>query len=756
MFIPNVFSLKNYQRGFTLIEVLIALIVLAVGTVAVIQVQTSLLSATRESEMRSIAYAVAEKKLEGIRNYQQKADFYGIDTSVFTGPSSAISVVYGNSNTLNFDFTGSEVIAFNSAGTSVAATSEDAQYKEIKIQVNWNGAESITLNSIVGLVDPALSGIPGLSDNGAGGAKPDVDYNVGAQPDVIPIELGDGTSKESTRPLPEVSSKGGSTEVSFQAIRYTPTGSGTGIEETLEDYATVNCTCQYPSDPDDVIGSGLKPAYLEYDASSQSLNVNYSNEFVSKAVASPYVASGDQNQSFLCTRCCRDHHDGGSGEEQLARWYWPERTANNNDYWYDTSGPTLGDHEHLYNANGDTNYVRALPYSSSPGANKLYVENCRFRRVDGIYRLMQDWRLVDLTVLPSAYVETDAGLLAYQNYFVSAAASMLASAAVSSDGFGSVRPSGVSKPTARDYNEAGLGVLGTERNRQLQVRATFVDPLPSTAAQTILALKEAGGTWLDKVPIVEVNYTLLAEWATSGESIASVTDKPVKSIEDPDNYLEYDGNYSRGLITTGNDGSATVTATAAITNTGVVGHRVQTAINDDTQFKYVWTDDIYDPLNTISDSIEIVVSDAAASLLTTRIAGTIKCYQWKFNDNDNDSLDTYTYSSCAASKVPVESINISVNGTSCASPYKEGSAVLFSCDDIPIATQYDITLAASGVTFTHDNTSVVAGVKTTSTVFMTPEFYADTDFTLDSASNPYTETNIGDGAGKAFHIIVKK
>lgn len=747
---------SRLSLGFTLLEVLIALVILAVGTVAVIQLQSALLDTARKSEQRAIAYSIADAMIEDLRNYQSKADFYQISSSSLVSTSPTLD--YGNSGAaLTFNFNGSVVNAFDADGVSVDVASDTAKYKEIELRVNWNESESITLNTIIGLVDPALRGYANAAGDGAGGATPDVDYQVGDQPDVIPIQIGDGTNKESTRPLPEVSSKGGSTEVSFQAIRYTPDGTGeSGVEETLEDYVSVNCTCEYPSDPDQVIGSGLKPAYLEYNTETQALEVNYSTEFVSKAVATPYVPSGEQDQSFLCTRCCRDHHDGGSDEERLARWYWPERTANNNAYWYDTSGPTLGDHEHFYNANGDTNYVRALPYSSSPGANKLYVENCRFRRVDGIYRLMQDWRLVDLTVLPSAYVETDAGLRAYQNYFVSAAASMLASAAVSSDGFGSVIPSGVSKPTSRDYNVAGLGVLGTERNRQLQVRATFVDPLPSTAAQSILAIKEAGGTWLDKVPIVEVNYTLLAEWASSDDSTASVTAKPVKSIEDPDNYLEYDGNYSRGLITTGNDGSATITATAAITNTGVVGHRVQTAINDDTQFKYVWTDSIYDPLNTISDSIEVVVSEAAASESTTRIAGTIECYQWTFNDNDDDSLDTYTYSSCAASKVPVESINISVNGTSCASPYKEGSAVLFACDDIPITTQYDITFAASGLTYTHENTSVVAGIETTSTVSLSPEFYADTDFTLDSASNPYTETNIGDGAGKAFHIIVKK
>jgi len=732
--------MKNSKRstveGFTLLEVLIALVILAVGMVAIIQVQSSLLGATRESELRAIAYAVAEAKIEELRNYQKKADFYAL-TSSSSGSWENVSVAYGSgASTLEFDFTGSDVSAFDQSGNLVDVNSTNAAYKELTVKVNWNGSDSLVLNTIIGSVDPALSSFGDLGGNGGGGAStPDVNYSVGELPDVIPIEIGDGTVKESTRPVPEISSKGGSTEVSFQAIRYTPSGNGTGIEETLEDYVSVNCTCKYPDDPADVIGSGLRPAYVEYDEDSKSLKVNYSDQFVSKAVGSVYEISGDQNQSFLCTRCCRDHHDGGADEETLARWYWPESDSRNgSDYWYNDTGAsafTQGDHEHFYNASGNTDYERAIPYDSG---NKIYVENCRFRRVNGIYRLMQDWRLVDTTLMPSDYIVSGAaGVAAYQNYFVSAAASMLASAAVATDGFASVYPAGITKPSGRDYNLSGLGELGVNQTKQLQVRSIYVDPLPSAAAQSILALKNAGEVWLDKMPVYEVNSTLLSEWSSGTPAVATIRNDPVKALSDPANYLTFDGNYKKGLVSTVSAGASIIKVSAAISNTGVVGHRTQTAINDNTKFKYTWTDSIFDPLNTVSDSITVVVSASGPSVAVVTISGTLECYEWElFKGN-------YQYKSCSAEKINTyeSAITINANGYPCVDG-KSGSSYIFTCSDVPSSASYSMNFSIS------DNPNVLGFREGT------------TEVVSGAVSRPYTDTVSTASGTNEYSILLPK
>jgi len=727
-------------RGFTLLEVLIALVVAGVGILGTIQLYGVFLNSVKTSEKRSIAFQLADKKIEELRAFQAISDASA--SFNYEDIASELSSTAVNSTVFTVSTSVESYVV--SAGTLSVATT-DSDVKELTVAVFWDqsscnlndpGEKCVVTRTRIASIDPSLTALAGNPSTQIAGEEPSVEYDPGVVPDVIPIEIGDGTKKESTRPLPEVSSKQGSTEVSFETIRYSPNDNVvSNAEVSLEDYVTVNCTCQF--DNTAIIGSGYEPAFLEYDASQEKLVVKYPANTVSKAVATP-LDQGEQDQSYLCTSCCRDHHDGGDADDQYRfRWYWDEAL-------FTTEGSvSKGDHEHFYNEDGGQSYTLAVPSSGDADLRK-YVENCRFRRVDGIYRLMQDWRLVDMVILPEDYLDSGnavsdaANLSAYQNYFVSAAESMLVSAAASSDGFANVVPTGVSKPSGRDYNSSGLGEITTLGDEvRLQVRSIYVDPLSSAAAQSILAIKNtAGKYWLDKMPAVEVNTTLLSEWSSADSAIATVSNDALKSLTDPTEEIASITAFTRGVVGAESNGSAYITASGFKTNTGLVGHRVVTKDNPapaEDDIKYVWTDDVsvYDPNNQVTDSIQVVISSATPSL--GNVALGIYCREWYTQANGS-----IKYGDCDESSIDESKISVSVNGYSCDFDGVNGNGVSksvdFSCSNVPMNTTYSFVLSATD----------------TYTFY---EFDAAT-MTVDSAKSPYSwPSNSSNRTGYEFYLL---
>ncbi|HEY7481798.1 MAG TPA: prepilin-type N-terminal cleavage/methylation domain-containing protein [Gemmatimonadales bacterium] len=59
---------RRARRGFTLISVLIAVVMLSVGLLALAKVQTSIVRTQRETALRSVALSVARSYVEEIRS----------------------------------------------------------------------------------------------------------------------------------------------------------------------------------------------------------------------------------------------------------------------------------------------------------------------------------------------------------------------------------------------------------------------------------------------------------------------------------------------------------------------------------------------------------------------------------------------------------------------------------------------------------------------------------------------------------------
>lgn len=134
------------QQGISLIEVLIALLVLAGGIITLAKFQGDLLRARVDLNQQSQAVMLAQNKIEDLRHYTVINTTGG--KKAYDDIASGTSTVSGTSTTYTVTWT----VTDNSS----------PPHKVVRVTVSWtdskNVAQSVTLDSIVGKVDPTTSG----------------------------------------------------------------------------------------------------------------------------------------------------------------------------------------------------------------------------------------------------------------------------------------------------------------------------------------------------------------------------------------------------------------------------------------------------------------------------------------------------------------------------------------------------------------------------------------------------------------------
>ncbi|MCH9770229.1 MAG: prepilin-type N-terminal cleavage/methylation domain-containing protein [Gammaproteobacteria bacterium] len=139
-------KLMNRKYGMTLMEVLIALFIIAIGVAVLVSFHGELLQGAGISHQQSIAITLAEKKISELQH------FTVLDTTV--GATAYEDLTAGTTNT---------TVNHTTYTVTWAVTENTApDYKTIKVTVSWtdpkNVSQSVVLESIVGKVDPDLSG----------------------------------------------------------------------------------------------------------------------------------------------------------------------------------------------------------------------------------------------------------------------------------------------------------------------------------------------------------------------------------------------------------------------------------------------------------------------------------------------------------------------------------------------------------------------------------------------------------------------
>jgi type IV pilus modification protein PilV len=538
---------NKHSHGFSLVEVMVALLVLAVGILGISKLQLALIRNSSDANQRSVAVSVAQQKIDDLRSFSHLTLGTSTDTIPDTwtagiaanllsfahiaddagGTIAATATTVGNYvYTLSWDVTNYYYTGDPSVATMPVPAGTAVDFKRVDVTVAWTDeagdAQSITLETVLDSYAPALTA---LSDNSTtGGTPPHVSYTPEIAPDVIDIgvDTGDNQYRQTSKPLPDAVQTGPSANVlvSFEVVTYheDPLNSGEFFADIQEEFVTVDCECQFSTSN----GTALSPSHVIWlDDDDLHLRIDNVGGAFSKQTA---TQTGNANAvDEICITCCQDHHDTSASAVKYVAG-----TATGNHVHYQDDGTTVADQ-----SSGDT-----------------YVESCRFKRINGILRVFQDWKLYDvISVLQTDLADGEALQTAYSAYVANKVLDEVNGT------------SSAIKPDASTDIATSVGAAHQLQNRGIYIDQVYDESGSVNPSEYTSYVANAGNVdRLEKIPFSEVNLSLLAHWNTADVTKVTVTDEDVATIADP--AADYYGTYSRGYIN-----ALAISASTAITGT---------------------------------------------------------------------------------------------------------------------------------------------------------------------------------------------
>jgi type IV pilus modification protein PilV len=359
------------SRGFSLLEVLVAVVILSVGLLALALLQISLVRSGANTAAQSVALSLAKDKLEDLRTYTSIAGY----RNLVSGSDGAAISVGGVSYTRSWTVAryanptaGGDFASITTTGATPSGYVTDNEFKTLKVEVLWtdsaNEQRRVSLEDAVGASDPTDSAKLSKALKAVRPRGPEIVItNPESVSGVIPIALGNGSDTAATNPRPIIVSQGQSStvvETRFDVLTYLALNSTEAVGQLRVETSVVGCTC----DATVASYSGYRPTYwngVRYVAPTQ---YTYATKGLEKAGVT---------QSDRCVACCRDHRD-------------PSAVAANADNPLYDRRRTDG-HKHFNND---------LTAEVTAGT---YREACRMIRVDGFWRTATDMYDDTLNVL---------------------------------------------------------------------------------------------------------------------------------------------------------------------------------------------------------------------------------------------------------------------------------------------------------------------------------------------------------------------
>ena len=525
---------KGSQQGFSLLEVLVAVVILSFGLLALAGLQVSLFKASADVKAQSVGLALANEKLEYFRGYPTMTDYLAIDS----GNDGASFTVGGTTYTRDWTVTryasptanvGTAV--FTDPGSNTAALGSgyvtNNEFKRVRVNVTWtdagNVAQKVTLEDVIAALDPGDSAKVGKLSSGTTNRGPVVRiFDPGQQQDgVIPIGIGTGDANTAaTNPKPLVNGTN-VIETRFDVLTYSGLNgvgaNATAIEQSRVETSLVACACDYGQAP---AGFGKRPTYWD------GYKYTEPEDSTTAALAGEALAAVN-TQSNLCSICCRDHHDPSTLAVNAPRF--DPRDSTHKDGHFLLTGSTL----------------------SAQKTTGTYTEACRVIRVNGVYRVAADMyndyqNLLDtnsMAVTPDVgkpvYIPTAAKTTSYQNFVKSYLDSRLAvtgSPASDTKANRNVLLSLNVDATSVIENTTGINPTTSPQTISIQpsftyvknsptkwlhLRGLFVDYLEDSAIQAIKDAKSNCGSAtlaareacvLPVLPFTSLNLTELGNW----------------------------------------------------------------------------------------------------------------------------------------------------------------------------------------------------------------------------------------------------
>lgn len=592
----NMFS-KNYSRrliqGFSLIEVLVAVLVMSVGMLALAALQTNLTRATADARTRSDALTIAQRQIDRLRGQVEAnnptnsyislanetrtattADGVSNASESFTITRTVERWIRSPTSTTTFckfGTTGCAAANFpTSPGTGVVDPARP-EYKIVNVEVSWSDAAgndlSVTLSDIYSSVPASNSNTLNERDL-AGGSDvegPRVRIIPPSSVGVIPVAVSSGNeATAASNPRPKIYERGFTDKVSFEIFQYAGSSSDAVLRQKIE-VAGIGCRCELTAPTQTSGGNTLlfaaprEPTYWDGTAYADPAFAP-----TTKTQGKPKSNFSNQD-STLCTTCCSDHHDHTAATVKVDGF----RPSN------DFAG---GNHNH-YPAPSSP----LVPSTTAVAAGEEYFEVCRMIRVDGIWQVATDAHMVHM-----AFLETDASrapLSAKTSRYQTFVREYLKDKFLTTSNPNTIDPlAGLATSYSDIFDlptqeQVAVGSQHAMHNRSLYIdfieSSTFTEL--STAKQTcIKAGKTAEDALLDclllSLPIVTFNGTDIAQWRTeSNVNHVSVTNLQLNvalGSNLQDDALATSGN--RGIVTGKSSGTEDVIARMMQSNSGLV------------------------------------------------------------------------------------------------------------------------------------------------------------------------------------------
>jgi type IV pilus modification protein PilV len=366
---------KHSRRdsGFSLIEVMVAIVILSIGLLALASLQLTLMRNSAETKAQTTALALAKGQLENLAAYDSMTTYRGITDGNITIANPIGGVNYTGSYEVKryvYDKAAGGAVKY----VEVADTLSDAaikgldpdylpgrEFKRIVVTVQWDDSagakQQVRVEDAISAIEPTDSiAVNKFTSTGGARKAQTVITNPGSVAGVIPIAIGNGTNTAATNPRPILLAQGQNStlvETRFDIFTYAALNGATATAQSRVETSVVGCTCRTAGG----VQTTFRPTYW-----------NGSRYVAPDTRAGTPVVNKKSgvDQSDLCTACCRDHQDpsGVTGPK-----FDPRRATHNH---YVESNVVVGQQVNMTLANQD------------------YDDACRLIRVDGVFRVAQD------------------------------------------------------------------------------------------------------------------------------------------------------------------------------------------------------------------------------------------------------------------------------------------------------------------------------------------------------------------------------
>ncbi|HZH42875.1 MAG TPA: prepilin-type N-terminal cleavage/methylation domain-containing protein [Lysobacter sp.] len=389
---------KLANRGFSLIEVMIAVVVLSFGLLSLAGLQAELMRAGAEAKARANATAIAQQVIESARSFAfvtaPGADYEGDTYMSLASGNWTVNNVGGINYTVarevrryRYDVAAGEFVDQTATGDPFDASV--SEFKFVAVTVSWSGNDGTTktvrLTDSIAAVAPAdAAQVVKSPSSAAQGPVVWIEPPGKGSSQVVPIAIGSDKFAASSNPQPQQFVNDVSSATLFSVLTFTGNPDGNEVQLNRRiDVAAVSCVCE----SDGSVSTATAPAYEPTVWNGKRMAYMAPRPApTGKPIGKPVVSNADKEAEYLCTVCCRDHHDASEQALKVD----PYRALVN------------GAHGHYgYKKKGGGGYqisAGLFPVGSDTGNE--YVEACRLIRVDGLRRLAVDARQNDLTVAP--------------------------------------------------------------------------------------------------------------------------------------------------------------------------------------------------------------------------------------------------------------------------------------------------------------------------------------------------------------------